>query len=142
MGKIKLTQSASPITNKSFFKKASQVNVKTNSNIKSFKDDNSTLKTSLLNSSFPTKNNNDWEKKSIRSVNNHHHTIDKKNEMSKIDKKNEIVSTKTYNANTHFSNKNINIKANDDLFNGIINKLMDRNKNAFNQNNMENKSQR
>ena len=84
LGKIKLTHSVSPSANKSFFKKVSQINFKTNSNIKSFKDDNSTLKTSLINSSFANKNN-DWEKKSIRSVNNTHHTLDKKGEIPKLD---------------------------------------------------------
>ena len=133
MGKIKIIQSVSPSANKSFYKKASQINFKTNSNIKSFKDDNSTLKTSLINSSFANKNN-DWEKKSIRSVNNTHHTLDKKGEIPKLEKKYEITSTKTYNANRHFNNKKINSNGNNNNTNNYSN-----NKTVNNQNNFENK---
>ena len=139
LGKIKLTHSVSPSANKSFFKKASQINFKTNSNIKSFKDDNSTLKTSLINSSFANKNN-DWEKKSIRSVNNTHHTLDKKGEIPKFDKKNEIASTKTYNVNRHFSNKKINSNGNNNNTNNYSNNNhIDKSKTVNNQNNFENK---
>ena len=122
LGKIKLTHSVSPNAIKPF-KKPSQINFKTNSNIKSL-NDNSTLKTSLFNSSYANKNN-DNEKKSIRSV-NMNHTPDKKSEIPKFDKKNEITNAKTYNINGHFSNKKININANNNLLNENNNNHIDK----------------
>ena len=154
--------------NKSFVKKTSQINLKTNSYPKSLKDENSSIKTSLVNSDFGNKINKKWEnsnqkknklfekkdkeKKDEIAINNTFKTLYSKinllnknsNDDSKkennIDKGNSKIIINDYNENIK-KNKTNSINDNDKISENkknSLNKLNDYS-NIKNNNNINNK---